>query len=341
MKNLLTFLLVALLAFSVGWAETTTVTASRITSSSVTWTGSGNETWNVIVNGGATNQNVISDYAQVGTRNSPSTSITFSTSGITGTITSIVVDCASYGGVATLGVTVGGNAFGNQQSTPSWSGSGGDVTFTGSASGAIVITMTNGNGGRAMYIKSITVTYTPSITETCAAPTFSPAAGTYTEAQSVTISTTTSGASIYYTTDGSTPSSSNGTLYNGAINVSEDMTIKAIAVKAGSNDSPVSEAAYTIISGSGSNSKIYRKVASTNDLVPGQKYIIVYENDNSSYAMGAMNGNYGSAIGVSISNHQVNIANATGVVEFILGGNTLPITHSKASGLSYHEAHLR
>ena len=165
MKNLLTFLLVALLAFSVGWAETTTVTASRITSSSVTWTGSGNETWNVIVNGGATNQNVISDYAQVGSRNSPSTSITFSTSGITGTITSIVVNCASYNGLATLSATVGGNAFGNQQPTPSWSNnSGGNVTFSGSASGAIVITMTNGNGGRAMYIKSITVTYTPGST---------------------------------------------------------------------------------------------------------------------------------------------------------------------------------
>ena len=321
MKNLLTFLLVALLAFSVGWAETTTVTASRITSSSVTWTGSGNEIWNVIVNGGATNQNVISDYAQVGTRNSPSTSITFSTSGITGTITSIVVDCASYGGVATLGVTVGGNAFGNQQSTPSWSGSGGDVTFTGSASGAIVITMTNGNGGRAMYIKSITVTYTPSITETCAAPTFSPAAGTYTEAQSVTISTTTSGASIYYTTDGSTPSSSNGTLYNGAINVSEDMTIKAIAVKAGSNDSPVSEAAYTIISGSGSNSKIYRKVASADDLLPGHKYIIVLENGNSSVGMGEYDGSkhFNGVQNLSVSNNQVDISGKN-VLELILGG---------------------
>ena len=39
----------------------------------------------------------------------------------------------------------------------------------------------------------------------CAAPTFTPAAGTYTAAQSVTISTTTSGATIRYTTDGSTP----------------------------------------------------------------------------------------------------------------------------------------
>ena len=39
----------------------------------------------------------------------------------------------------------------------------------------------------------------------CATPTFTPAAGTYSSAQSVTISTTTGGATIRYTTDGSTP----------------------------------------------------------------------------------------------------------------------------------------
>ena len=50
--------------------------------------------------------------------------------------------------------------------------------------------------------------------EQAAAPTFSPAAGTYTSAQTVTISTTTSGASIRYTTDGSTPSETAGTLYS-------------------------------------------------------------------------------------------------------------------------------
>lgn len=474
MKNLLTFLLVALLAFSVGWAETTTVTASRITSSSVTWTGSGNETWNVIVNEGATNQNVISDYAQVGSRNSPSTSITFSTSGITGTITSIVVNCASYNGLATLSATVGGNAFGNQQPTPSWSNnSGGNVTFSGSASGAIVITMTNGNGGRAMYIKSITVTYTPGSTppapdnwyrkvtstedlvvgkkyifikenasssvgmgtvannygtpvtgltlednrvniggtdvmeftlggassawtfknsnnyylgarstsgdnlinsgdtsgdllkwtvsndgrvqnkgnsrfmrcnsgnafglftsgtlvylyvedlEDCEAPTFSPDGGTFIGSISVTITSDTEGATIYYTTDGTDPVVGGSSITSGiTVELTESCTLKAMAVMSGMDNSPVSEAAYTIISGSGSDSKMYRKLTSTDELVPGQKYIIVYENGNSSYAMGAMNGNYGSAIGVSVSNHQVNIASATGVVEFILGGNT-------------------
>ena len=139
----------------------TTVTASKVTSSSASWTGTAKETWSVSVEGGATNQNVTNEYAQVGTKNSPSTSITFSTSGISGTIKSITINCASYSGLGTVNATVGGSAFGTQsQSIPTWSNNaGGNVTFSGSASGAITIEMTNGNGGRAMYIKSITVTY--------------------------------------------------------------------------------------------------------------------------------------------------------------------------------------
>ena len=146
------------------WAEDSTVSASKITSSSASWTGSASETWSVSVTGGATNQNVTNSYAQVGTSSNPSTSISFSTSGISGTITSIVVNCAAYQGKAKISATVDGDDFGTQnQSVPSWSSNtGGDVTFSGSNSGTIIITMTNGSRGRAMYIKSITVTYTPS-----------------------------------------------------------------------------------------------------------------------------------------------------------------------------------
>ena len=84
------------------------------------------------------------------------------------------------------------------------------------------------------------------ITGTVAVPTFSPAAGTYASAQTVAITTTTVGASIRYTTDGSTPSSTVGTVYSGPIAVSASTTIKAIAYLAGWTDSAVSSAAYTI-----------------------------------------------------------------------------------------------
>ena len=65
------------------------------------------------------------------------------------------------------------------------------------------------------------------------APVFSPSPGTYTMAQSVALSSTTSGATIRYTTDGTTPNETAGTAYSGPIPVASSMTIKAMAYRAG------------------------------------------------------------------------------------------------------------
>ena len=75
-------------------------------------------------------------------------------------------------------------------------------------------------------------------------PTFTPAAGTYTSMQSVTIGSI-SGATIYYTTDGSTPTT-NSSVYNSAISVSGSETLKAIAIAPGYSPSAVGSAAYVI-----------------------------------------------------------------------------------------------
>ena len=94
-----------------------------------------------------------------------------------------------------------------------------------------------------------------------ATPTFSPAAGTFSSAQSVTIATSTSGATIRYTLDGSTPSETAGTVYGGAVAVMPTTTIKAIAYKGGWTDRAIASATYTISSPSWYNSSwSYRKL---------------------------------------------------------------------------------
>ena len=93
-----------------------------------------------------------------------------------------------------------------------------------------------------------TAAYT--IQSQAATPTFSPAAGSYSSAQTVSISDATSGANIYYTTNGSTPTTAS-TPYSGPITVSATETLKAIAAATGFANSNVATAAYTIGSGGG------------------------------------------------------------------------------------------
>ena len=81
---------------------------------------------------------------------------------------------------------------------------------------------------------------------TVGVPVFSPSPGTYATAQSVTLSTSTPGATIRYTTDGSTPSETVGTMYAGAIAVASSVTIRAVAYLSGWTTSSVSSGAYTI-----------------------------------------------------------------------------------------------
>jgi Domain of unknown function (DUF4082)/Chitobiase/beta-hexosaminidase C-terminal domain len=78
-----------------------------------------------------------------------------------------------------------------------------------------------------------------------AAPVFSPPAGSYDSPQAVTVSSTTSGASIRYTTDGSLPSETAGIPYNGPIMVSSNTTLQAIAYASGMTDSAVTSSTYS------------------------------------------------------------------------------------------------
>ena len=126
-------------------------------------------------------------------------------------------------------------------------------------------------------------------TPTVKTPTFDPAGGTYTSAQSVTISCATDEAAIYYTTDGVTTPTSESTPYNGPISVTQTTTIKAIAIKDGVSSS-VAEATYTInipVIGDGD----YVKITKLSDLTNGD-YLIVNEFEGTGLMTGfVFNGN--------------------------------------------------
>ena len=77
------------------------------------------------------------------------------------------------------------------------------------------------------------------------APTASPEPGTYTNAIDVTLSAATTGASIFYTTDGNTPDT-NAILYENPIPVTNSTTVKAIAWRAGYEPSAVLTVQYDI-----------------------------------------------------------------------------------------------
>jgi hypothetical protein len=96
----------------------------------------------------------------------------------------------------------------------------------------------------ASTVKSAVVT--APITIQTIAPTFSVAAGTYSTMQMVSMSSKSSGSKIYYTTDGTTPTTSSK-LYTGFLTVTSSTTVKAIAQSSNMAPSAVASASYTMV----------------------------------------------------------------------------------------------
>ena len=102
------------------------------------------------------------------------------------------------------------------------------------------VTATN-SAGSSTAVSAQTAVVQPA----AATPTFNPPGGVYNTPQSVTISDTTLGALIYYTTNGTTPTTAS-TLYTGPITVGTTTTIRAIAAASGFVNSAVTTASYSI-----------------------------------------------------------------------------------------------
>ncbi len=113
---------------------------------------------------------------------------------------------------------------------------------------AAYVGFTAGTGGETATQEVISWTYTSTL-PTVATPTFNPAPGTFNSPQSVTISDSTSGATIYYTTNGTTPTTSSP-VYTAPVLISNTTTLEAIAAASGYNNSAVASGTYVINNGS-------------------------------------------------------------------------------------------
>ena len=174
----------------------------------------------------------INDLWEQGTPVTPASSPVFSPPAGTYTSTQSVTISDTTPG-ATIYYTTNGT-------TPTTS----SATYTGAITVSSTETM-EAIAAAAGYANSAAATARYTITPPAATPTFSPAAGTYTSTQSVTISDTTPGAMIYYTTNGTTPTSGSAR-YTGAITVSSTETMEAIVVASGYVSSPLVAATYKI-----------------------------------------------------------------------------------------------
>lgn len=232
LRLFLTMLVLTLLGSSAAWAGSVDITPSQALNDG----GVDPITVTCAKGDGSSNPQISSGQLrlyQAGKGNTTGNTITFSSEN---TITKIVFTFAN-GMTADNGVFSEGDY---DSSTSTWTGSTNSVTLT----------VTGTTTGQRIYITAMTVTYEGggTVIQTVATPTFSPEGGDFTEAQDVTINCSTSGATIYYTTDGMAPTTSSS-VYSSAISVEETTTIKAIAVKDGMNNSAVASATYTIITG--------------------------------------------------------------------------------------------
>ena len=145
------------------------------------------------------------------------------------------------------------------------------------------------------------------------APIFSPAPGRYTDAQTVSITSETDGASIYYTIDGTDPTTES-TLYLAPIVIETTTTLKAIAVKDG-EESDITSGIYRI----GASSDKFVKVTSTDQLVAGSEYIFVSPDYNVAAGPKSGSGSYLTSVEATIEGNE---ATSEEALVFTLGGTT-------------------
>lgn len=255
MKMFIALLFTCLLAVGSAWAESVTYTVT--TRSSVTVSGE------APAGSSATFTNTYTTANQLTNGNSMTLTLSgFSGKRITGVTLSMKSNTRSGAGSFSLvaGQTtlssISNSAFETNNWNGSWSTEFVNITPTIETTTHTIqdgenVVLTISATANSLYCQSFTITYTTpeEATEQVATPTFSPAAGTYTSAQNITLSCTTEGASISYAiVQGEPIAEPTYNPYEEAIELSENSTytIYAVAYRDGMEESEVAEAEYTI-----------------------------------------------------------------------------------------------
>lgn len=202
------------------------------------------------------------------TKKNNQTNLTFSTSDIPGTITSVIVKgCTGGKNPITISVKVGDSDWGSQNFVNTTVS---PCTFNNNGVGKISVNIQNAETGKSYYLNSLEIKYTTE--NVISAPTITPTSQEFSEPFTATISPV-EGATIYYTIDGSDPRTSTTRLeYTKGVKIpAATTTLKACAVK-GEATSLVSSATYTFV-------PIYKNIADLKAVaVDGEKYYINFKN---------------------------------------------------------------
>ena len=118
------------------------------------------------------------------------------------------------------------------------------TTSSSTPAGNFPVTVTS-TGGGVTRTTVFTLNVAAAVVSTVVPPTITPNGGSFTNSVSVALATASSGASIYYTTDGSSPTQSSK-LYTGAMTLTASTVVKAKAFKSGYNPSAEASASFTL-----------------------------------------------------------------------------------------------
>lgn len=224
------------------------------------------------------------------------------TSDISGTVTKIVVNASGAKGTsAKLDVTVGGNAFGSQNSLTKTATS---YTFSGNASGEIIVNLSQTSATKALYVKSISVTYSTGSTSTTVTfgaevddQTFNVNLGETFEGKTATVSPAEAG-NVTYSSDKPEVASVDE---NGAITIGSKEGTATITASFAATETYQASSAKYYITVTDPNVPVFKKVTSNDDIVDGEQYLIICEDKNK--AMSSYNNKYYNVVDVTVTDN--------------------------------------